>query len=67
MPGVKKGAHYSAPLPSGTPGRARRVAAGVLAWMVLGNAPLPGAPATRPETDTRKAEAELQEIGRAHV
>ena len=70
MPGVKKGAHYSAPLPLGTPGarppgrasRARRVAAGALAWMVLGNAPLPGAPATRPETDARKAEAELQEV-----
>ena len=70
MPGAKNGAHYSAPLPFGTPGapppgrasRARRVAAGALAWMVLGNAPLPGAPATRPETDARKAEAELQAV-----
>src|SRR5256885_14181274 len=68
MPGVKKGAHYSAPLPFGTPGarppgrasRARRVAAGALAWMVLGNAPLPGAPAGHTEADARKAEAELQ-------
>ena len=61
MPGAKKGAHYSAPIPFGT-SRARRVAAGALALMVLGNAPLPGAPATRPEADARKAEAELQAV-----
>src|SRR5882762_1551232 len=60
MPGAKKGAHYSAPIPFGT-SRARRVAAGVLALMVL-SAPLPGAPAAHPETDARKAEAELQAV-----
>jgi len=61
MPGAKKGAHYSAPLPFGTSG-ARRVAAGALALMVLGGAPLPAAPAAHPETDARKAEAELQAV-----
>ncbi len=61
MPGAKKGAHYSAPLPFGTSG-ARRVAAGALALMVLGSAPLPAAPAAHPETDARKAEAELQAV-----
>jgi septal ring factor EnvC (AmiA/AmiB activator) len=30
--------------------------------MVLGNAPLPGAPAPHPEADARKAEAELQAV-----
>jgi murein hydrolase activator len=58
MPGAKKGAHYSALMPFGTSG-ARRLAAGVLALMVLGSAPLPAAP---PETDARKAEAELQAV-----
>jgi septal ring factor EnvC (AmiA/AmiB activator) len=38
------------------------VAAGALALMVLGNAPLPAAPAAHPETDARKAEAELQAV-----
>jgi septal ring factor EnvC (AmiA/AmiB activator) len=61
MPGAKKGAHYSAPVPFGT-SRARRVAAGALALMVLGNAPLPGAPAPHSEADARKAEAELQAV-----
>ena len=61
MPGAKKGAHYSAPMPFGT-SSARRVAAGVLALMVLGSAPLPAAPAAHPETDARKAEAELQAV-----
>ena len=61
MPGAKKGAHYSAPMPFGT-SRARRVAAGALALMVLCNAPLPGAPAAHPEADARKAEAELQAV-----
>ena len=61
MPGAKKGAHYSAPMPFGTSG-ARRVAAGALALMVLGSAPLPAAPAVHPETDARKAEAELQAV-----
>ena len=61
MPGAKKGAHYSAPLPFGTSG-ARRVAAGALALMVLGSAPLPAAAATHPETDARKAETELQAV-----
>ncbi|HXO16011.1 MAG TPA: peptidoglycan DD-metalloendopeptidase family protein [Steroidobacteraceae bacterium] len=48
-------------MPFGT-SRARRVAAGALALMVLGNAPLPGAPAPHSETDARKAEAELQAV-----
>jgi septal ring factor EnvC (AmiA/AmiB activator) len=61
MPGAKKGAHYSAPMPFGTSG-ARRVAAGVLALMVLGGAPLAGAPAAHPKADARKAEAELQAV-----
>ena len=61
MPGAKKGAHYSAPMPFGTSG-ALRVAAGALALMVLGSAPLPAAPAAHPETDARKAEAELQAV-----
>jgi len=61
MPGAKKGAHYSAPMPFGT-SRARRVVAGALALMVLGNAPLPGAPAPHGEADARKAEAELQAV-----
>ncbi len=61
MPGAKKGAHYSAPMPFGTSG-ARRVVAGALALMVLGSAPLPAAAATHPETDARKAEAELQAV-----
>jgi len=61
MPGAKKGAHYSAPMPFGT-SVALRVAAGALALMVLGSAPLPAAPAAHPETDARKAEAELQAV-----
>jgi septal ring factor EnvC (AmiA/AmiB activator) len=48
-------------MPFGT-SRARRAAAGALALMVLGNAPLPGAPAAHPEADARKAEAELQAV-----
>src|SRR3982074_2812455 len=59
MPGAKKGAHYSAPVLFGT-SRARRVAAGALALMVLGNAP--AAPAPHSEADARKAEAELQAV-----
>ncbi len=61
MPGAKKGAHYSALMPFGTSG-ARRLAAGVLALMVLGSAPLPAARAAPPETDAHKAEAELQAV-----
>src|SRR5256885_5345907 len=60
MPGAKKGAHYSARLPFGTP--AARLAVGVLALMVLASAPLPGAPAGHTEADARKAEAELQAV-----
>src|SRR5258707_14640862 len=60
LPGAKKGAHYSAPLPFGTP--AAPLAALALALMVLGSAPLPGAPPGHPETDARKAEAELQAV-----
>jgi len=61
MPGAKKGAHYSAPMLFGT-SAARRLAAGALALMVLGSAPLPAAPAAHTETDARKAEAELQAV-----
>ena len=60
MPGAKKGAHYSAPLLFGTP--AAPLAALALGLMVLGSAPLPGAPAPHSETDARKAEAELQAV-----
>src|SRR5882762_9612589 len=60
LPGAKKGAHYSAPLPFGTP--AAPLAALAVALMVLVSAPLPGAPAGHPETDARKAEAELQAV-----
>ena len=60
LPGAKKGAHYSAPLPFGTPAAPR--AALALTLMVLGSAPLPGAPAGHTETDARKAEAELQAV-----
>jgi septal ring factor EnvC (AmiA/AmiB activator) len=60
LPGAKKGAHYSAPLPFGTP--AAPLAALALALMVLGSAPLPGAPPGHPETDARKAEADLQAV-----
>src|SRR5207302_415302 len=69
MPGAKKGAHYSARVPFGTPAARppgcasrARVAAAALAWMVLGGAPLPAAPAGHPEADARKAEAELQAV-----
>jgi len=48
-------------MPFGTSG-ARRVVAGALALMVLGSGPLPAAAATHPETDARKAEAELQAV-----
>jgi len=72
-PRAKKGAHYSAPLLSGTwerqrPCRVRRrpplarlalAAAGVL--LAGGIAPLPGAPA-HPETDARKAEEQLESV-----
>ena len=61
MPGAKKGAHYSAPMLFGT-SAARRLAAGALALMVLGGAPLPAAAAAHTETDARKAEAELQAV-----
>ncbi len=38
------------------------MAAAALAWMVLGGAALPAAPAGHPEADARKAEAELQAV-----
>ncbi|TLY65980.1 MAG: peptidase M23 [Gammaproteobacteria bacterium] len=70
MPAAKKGAHYSAPLPFGTPAarapgrasRARRVAAAAFVLMVLVSAPLPAAPAGHPQSDAHKAEAELQAV-----
>src|SRR5438105_2666122 len=78
MPGPKKAAHYSVPVPGGTPGGVRpgrprpRTQGG--AWargalllagalaLVIWVSPSPGAPAGRPEADARKAEAELQSV-----
>jgi septal ring factor EnvC (AmiA/AmiB activator) len=68
MPGAKKGAHYSAPMPFGTarPAGPRR-GCGAPPWLAgmllasLAAAPLPGAPA-HPEADTRKTEEQLQAV-----
>lgn len=64
---AKKGAHYSAPLPSGTgpPPRAvrtlRRWPLGAAALLLILCHPVPGAPA-RSEADTHKAEEQLQAV-----
>ena len=58
LPGAKKGAHYSAPLPFGT----SRAAVGLLAALGLvwtGSAPRA---APRPEADTQKTEARLEAV-----
>lgn len=57
MPGAKKGAHYSAPLPFGTSGAALALWVGAL----LALSP-PGATAPRPEGDTQKTEARLEAV-----
>jgi murein hydrolase activator len=58
LPGAKKGAHYSAPLPFGTSRSALALLAGLgLLWS--GSAP-PAAP--RAEGDTQKAEARLEAV-----
>ena len=71
-PRAKKGAHYSAPTPHGTPGglghRLRRLAIATLSLAALAVVPLAPtrvlaapAPASRPE-DARKAEEQLQAV-----
>jgi murein hydrolase activator len=65
--GAKKGAHYSAPLPSGTPGRrcpARRLPRLALACalLVLARSAPAAAAATHPEADARKAEEQLEAV-----
>jgi len=70
VPGAKKGAHYSAPVPFGTsPGRGcrlgvrlRGLSGAVAALLLLAAAPLPSAPPARPEADARKAEEQLQAV-----
>ena len=78
MPGPKKAAHYSVPVPGGTPGGVRlgrpRPRAQGGAWAARGVLLLAGAlalviwvgpspgAAGRPEADARKAEAELQSV-----
>jgi murein hydrolase activator len=63
MPGPKKAAHYSVPVPRGTPGPP---GAGLRAFalvLLLSVSPCPGAPAgARPEADAKKTEAELQAV-----
>jgi len=63
MPGPKKAAHYSVPVPGGTPGLpGARLRAFALA-LLLSVSPCPGAPAGgRPEADAKKTEAELQAV-----
>jgi septal ring factor EnvC (AmiA/AmiB activator) len=57
LPGAKKGAHYSAPLPFGTPSARAVVAALALLW-----APFPAVPAPKAEGETQKAEARLEAV-----
>src|SRR5580658_9453884 len=65
LPGAQKGAHYSAPLPFGTPARPPPARKPLLAALLLsalaGAAGLPAAPG-HPEADARKAEQELQGV-----
>src|SRR5580658_2654748 len=67
LPGAQKGAHYSAPLPFGTPARPpparprKPLLAALLLSALAGAAGLPAAPG-HPEADARKAEQELQGV-----
>jgi murein hydrolase activator len=70
MPGAKKGAHYSVPLPFGTPARRpppavlRRWAGpapAVLLLALVAAAPAPGAP-PHSEAEARRAEEQLQAV-----
>ena len=63
MPGPKKAAHYSVPVPGGTPGLPGARLRAFALVLLLSVSPCPGAPAgARPEADAKKAEAELQAV-----
>jgi murein hydrolase activator len=63
MPGPKKAAHYSVPVPGGTPGLPGALVRAFALVLLLSVSPCPGAPAGgRPEADAKKAEAELQAV-----
>jgi murein hydrolase activator len=63
MPGPKKAAHYSVPVPGGTPGGPGAMLRACALALLLSVSPCPGAAAGgRPEADARKAEAELQAV-----
>jgi murein hydrolase activator len=63
MPGPKKAAHYSVPVPGGTPGLPGARLRAFALVLLLSVSPCPGAPAGgRPEADAKKAEAELQAV-----
>jgi septal ring factor EnvC (AmiA/AmiB activator) len=64
MPGPKKkAAHYSVPVPGGTPGLPGALLRACALALLLSVSPCPGAPAGgRPEADAKKAEAELQAV-----
>jgi murein hydrolase activator len=63
MPGPKKAAHYSVPVPRGTPGPPGARLRAFALVLLLSVSPCPGAPAgARPEADAKKTEAELQAV-----
>ena len=63
MPGPKKAAHYSVPVPGGTPGLPGALVRAFALVLLLSVSPCPGAPAgARPEADAKKTEAELQAV-----
>jgi murein hydrolase activator len=63
MPGPKKAAHYSVPVPGGTPGPPGARLSAFALVLLLSVSPCPGAPAgARPEADAKKTEAELQAV-----
>ena len=63
MPGPKKAAHYSVPVPGGTPGLPGARLRAFALVLLLSVSPCPGAPAGgRPEADAKKTEAELQAV-----
>jgi murein hydrolase activator len=63
MPGPKKAAHYSVPVPGGTPGLPGALVRAFALVLLLSVSPCPGAPAGgRPEADAKKTEAELQAV-----
>jgi septal ring factor EnvC (AmiA/AmiB activator) len=63
MPGPKKAAHYSVPVPGGTAGPPGAPLRACALALLLFASPCPAAPAGgRPEADAKKAEAELQAV-----